>query len=55
MLKPELSEQTRQQAITVANKVYDLHATNNLYYICNHGTYEIQAVMTMDFYYSLTN
>jgi len=51
---PNLSEETRSQTITVINKVYDLHITNNLYYICEHGTYSIVATMTEEFYNLIT-
>lgn len=49
-----LSEDTRIQTIHIINKCFDLHF-DDMYCICEHGTYNIVSTMTIDFYNLLFN
>lgn len=52
-----LSEDTRLETILIASMPYDLHwdPTIQRFAVCQHGTYEIAAIMTKDFLNRLTD
>lgn len=53
-MNAELSEDTRNSTIIVWGTCFDLHTKEGFVYICKHGTYDIQACMTPEFYSELT-